>query len=320
MSKYQPGELGAKFANNLEDKILLYRALDDGYGEHFHDIFTKRECKDPYLIQKIGSHHNPYKKNQWERAIAFIEQEGLTRGEWRKTWKQRALCDKIENDLDGWDNGLLGKQLVLSIPGGPLSYTEQMVAKCILLKTLDRPNMERYVFTEDDRSDIMYPAFRDMNDTQLIECVGQEKTFLYYDEARQLCKRFTPDRQFTALTFGWEDTTTGEWHLWGDLISANVIRGEERDIPALFGGAMLGAKESALPWMWADTYLCMVAVDASGVYEPELVEHSNLYWVKTLSIKSVKWLGTMERMYGTYNKNKNTILRGWNKQRKEHMK
>lgn len=280
--------LGKEFAKLVPDlsehesKLLLYRVLDDGYGKYFNDVFDDEDRDDPFFTQAIGAPFPIIHSRAGETlARKFIQEKGLCCGSWRDNWKQVALSN--------YKDGELGDKFVRfsNYSGNPL------VLKQVLLSQV---GCTAPVFTKEE---IRMPKWW--------TCMGLDERSLSAIEqsAREFLRNELGSEStgFVGVTFGWADHSLREWHVYGDLCTANVFRTKLADLPYLFGSACFEVPQDSLEKLYASTYLCVVTSTSQ-----QNVDGSCMYECPLPNLLAVKWVGTLPHILGSWRTQASTIL------------
>lgn len=314
------GELGEEFASKcksasgLEAKLLLYRELDDGSGTYFHSVFKEEDRDDPYFLQTLGARLPPFTATQRVEAKQFIIDQHLPSGSWRtKDWYVDLVCDKFLKRYSCFTKGKLGDMFLATLPKD-LTDWENVAAKRILMDTLGCQRLRDYIFTKQDTMGVLTRPL--VVDTM----VSREGLFMHTtpEQIQALAEKFAGIKKsecICGLTFGWVDET-GEWHLYGDLMSTNLIRCWSKDIPRVFGEINFETEKKLLPYIWDQTFLCRVVAEPRVSALASCEGASYIQPVRTVDIIEVKWAARMRDVFN-FNKHKASILEGAALMRKE---
>lgn len=305
-------------------KLILYNTLDDGYGRYFNDIFDAEDRENPYLVREIGSpiprRLNGVSKRCVEQARECIAARNLKAGEWHKSWKDVALCDGVSRTLKNYGPGELGQKF-LSTLGSELSLVDTLIAKRALEDFVACNAATDKIYTDYERGANLYYLLRQWEDWHPGDLCSAETyaqmTKAAYAFAASELHMFEDGAPFVGVTFGWPTPDRKEWHLYGDLVRANVLRCKLSDLPRFFGMACYTAPKTLLQRMYESTYLCVVAVDAVKRSVPDIVSGAYVYDFPVNDLVSCKWVGTLAELLGPYPRYRAQILSGYNSMKKE---
>lgn len=316
-SDYLP-EMGEEFAtissgvcgiSPLMAKLILYVELDDGYGRYFRSIFSEEDRKAPYFVQNVGTpapgHLHSVSPECAAMAKEFIKERHLAVGEWHSTWETIAMSDSISTKLRGYADGALGARF-LDYLGQQLSFVDALVAKRALLDTLACSGAEDKLFTKRDMESFMYRTLLLDEGWQPGNVCSPEFVDLVTQKAVEFTSThlglFDVRAPFVGVTFGWQAKDKKEWHLYGDLITADLFRCNKKDLRLLFDMVATDAPAGMARKLYDSTYLCVVAVDSAKRNIPANIGgNAFLYNFPVVEIASCKWAGTLPSICGQYN-------------------
>lgn len=286
-------------------KLILYLTLDDGYGKYFSEVFGD-VADNVYTVRYIGTTHpdalTGRSKRCLELAHLFLENRYIPYGEWRTTWRAVVSCVDLTRTLEGLTPGELGERLLQGVP----LPTESLELKRELLALLALPGGARVIFSEED---IATSRQQYIGDEQV---AGRSRVLRSQAEDFALSQGLITSRNqpFVGVTFGWEDTSTTEWHVLGDLASVNLLRGNLDLLPWFFGAATYNAPLERLPALYATTYLCLVTVLPEHIASPEEYEDFVLINAPIEDMLSCKWIQRLPESLGEYETIKDNLLKG----------
>lgn len=305
-------------------KLVLYSVLDDGYGRYFNEIFNEDDKLIPYFIQDIGTPFQERLRRQREAcvklAVQYVADKKLNIAEWRSSWRRTALRDGVEDKIARYPAGGLGNAFI-SYLGGRLSLVDSLVAKQALCDFISCGAAVQKVFTPQERASFLYSSLsagatwypQSLCSKEFFEKVSSAAAAFASQELGMAEHKAT----FVGVTFGWTAKHGNEWHLYGDLVTANLFSCKAEALPGLFGVVSATAPPSMIEAMYNATYLCVVAVESEVRSFPEMLDDVMIYNFPTSAITSCKWVGRLPSILGPYKLHKREISAGIRKAKKE---
>lgn len=304
----------------LEAKMVLYHVLDDAYARYFKDVFDEEDRQSPRFTQWLGSFTDPSKGRKCTNlAHSFIQSKGLRVSEWKRNWQTVALGGRTADHLSTYGSGALGNALI-NLLGFTPNHTECLVAKRVLLDLIACPGADEKVFTEEDRSSYLY-GLLDLESWRPEVFCSPEFLDKAYDAASELvaCRLDRPSisAPYAGVTFGWKAQVNNEWHLYGDLVHAELFRCRQKYLPYMFGTATTHVPAKQLQEFYDTTYLCIAAVDTKQRLLPNTSWRALTYSAPVADLVACTWVGTLSSVLGPYKRVKNEIAKGRNRTKKE---